>query len=79
MIMTLQDFIEKFAEQFEETELFLFNPKTKFRELDEWSSMVTMGLIAMADEEYGVRLRGDELRKVETIEELYQLLERLAK
>jgi len=72
--MEVNDFIAKFAEQFDDTELSELKLETKFRELDEWSSMVTLGLIAMADEEYGVRLKGDDIRNSETIEDLYRII-----
>lgn len=72
--MKLNDFITKFAEQFDETEFSEFKPETKFRELDEWSSMITLGLIAMADEEYGVRLKSGDIRNSETIEDLYNVI-----
>lgn len=72
--MTLDNFIVQFAEQFDDTELSEFKPDTKFRELEEWSSMITLGLIAMADEEYGIRLKGDDIRHSETIEDLYNII-----
>lgn len=77
--MEINDFIVKFAEQFDETELSEFKPQTKFRELEEWSSMITLGLIAMADEEYGIRLGGDDIRRSETIEDLYNLIKNQSK
>ena len=48
--MELNDFIEKFAEQFEETEKTVFNPHTRFKELDEWTSLTALSIIAMIDE-----------------------------
>ena len=72
--MELNEFVEKFAEQFDDTELSEFKPEAKFRELEEWSSMVTLGLIALADEEFGIRLKADDIRKSETIEELFNIL-----
>ncbi|MDC1859345.1 acyl carrier protein, partial [Bacteroides uniformis] len=52
--MELNDFIEKFAEQFEETEKTVFNPHTRFKELDEWTSLTALSIIAMIDEEYNI-------------------------
>ena len=48
--MELQDFIEKFAEQFDETEVCELTAETKFKELDEWSSLIALSIIAMVDE-----------------------------
>ena len=48
--MEIQDFIVKFAEQFDETDVTEFVASTKFRELDEWSSLIALSIIAMVDE-----------------------------
>ena len=50
--MDLNDFIEHFAEQFDETEKIVFTAETVFKELDEWSSLIALSVMAMADEEY---------------------------
>lgn len=72
--MELQEFIEKFAEQFDETDIVEFAATTKFRELEEWSSLMALSIIAMVDEEYDVTLKGDEMRQAQTIEELYNIV-----
>ena len=69
--MELNDFIEHFAEQFDETEEVVFTSDTVFKELDEWSSLIALSIIAMADEEYDVQLKGDDILASRTIEDLY--------
>ncbi len=69
--MELNDFIEHFAEQFEETDASEFVATTKFHELDEWSSLTALSIIAMVDEEYDITLKGDDITKASTIEDLY--------
>jgi acyl carrier protein len=69
--MEMQKFIENFAVQFEETDLDSFFPKTKFREIDEWSSLTALSIIAMVDEEYHVKLTGDDIRSSISIEDVY--------
>ena len=71
--MELQDFISKFAEQFDETNVAEFVGSTKFRELDEWSSLMALSIIAMV-EEYDITLKGDDMRQAETIEELFNIV-----
>ena len=71
--MDLKDFIEKFAEQFEETEISSFSANTSFKELEEWSSLMSLALIAMVDEEYGVRVKGDDIKDANTIEDLFKI------
>ncbi len=72
--MELQDFIEKFAEQFDDTDISEINGDTVFKDLDEWSSLLALSVIAMVDEEYGVALKGDDIRNNNTILELYNLV-----
>lgn len=72
--MELKDFIEKFAEQFDETDVNEFTASTKFRELEEYSSLVALSIIAMVDEEYDVTLKGNDIRNSETIEDLFNVV-----
>jgi acyl carrier protein len=73
--MDLQEFIGKFAEQFDETDPGEFKADTEFKALDEWSSMFALSIIAMVDEEYDVTLKGDDIRNAETIEDLYKTVQ----
>ncbi|RHM41506.1 acyl carrier protein [Butyricimonas virosa] len=72
--MELQDFIEKFAEQFDETEVSELTAETKFKELDEWSSLIALSIIAMVDEEYDVTLKGNDINTSSTIEDLFNVV-----
>lgn len=69
--MELNDFVTKFAEQFDDTDVSLFTPQTHFREIDEWSSLIALSIIAMVDEEYDVTLKGDDIRNSETVEDVF--------
>ena len=69
--MELKDFIENFANQFDDTELSEFKAETVFKELDEWSSLIALSVIAMIDEEYDVTIKGDDIRNSNTIEDLF--------
>lgn len=72
--MELNDFIEKFAEQFDETDANEFKADTEFKALDEWSSLSALSIIAMIDDEYDVTIKGDDIRNSETIEDLFNLV-----
>ncbi len=69
--MELNVFIENFADQFDETDASVFTAETKFHELEEWSSLIALSIIAMVDEEYDVTLKGDDIRNAVTIEDLF--------
>lgn len=72
--MELKDFIENFASQFDDTDISLFEAETKFKELDEWSSLMALSIIAMVDEEYDARIKGDDIREVITIADLFDIV-----
>lgn len=72
--MELNEFVEHFAEQFDDTEICDFQSDTKFKEMDEWSSLLALSIIAMVDEEYDVRIKGDDIRSSMTIEDLFNLV-----
>ena len=68
---TLEKFVALFAEQFDETDPSTFKADTVFHELDEWSSLIGLSVIAMVDEEFDVALKGDDVKNSVTIEDLY--------
>jgi acyl carrier protein len=72
--MEIKDFIQNFAEQFDDTDASVFTPETVFHDLDEWSSLVGLSIIAMIDDEYDVTIKGDELRAAVTIEDVFNLV-----
>lgn len=72
--MEIKEFIENFANQFDETDAVLFTPETNFRLLDEWSSLSALAILGMIDDEYDIQIKGNEMRGVNTIQELYDLV-----
>lgn len=73
--MEINAFIENFADQFEDASADQFAPETNYRELDEWSSLVALSVLAMIDEEYDVQLKGEEMKKTTTIQQLFDLVQ----
>ena len=73
--MNINEFIEKLADQFEDTELSELQSDTEFQQLDDWSSLSTLGIIALIRTEYGKKITADEIRSCRTICDLYELAE----
>lgn len=67
----LEDFVALFAEQFDETDPSTIKAETVFHDLDEWSSLIGLSIIAMVDEEFDVSLKGDDVKNAVTVEDLY--------
>lgn len=72
--MRLDEFIENFADLFDETDPDTIHANTHFKKLNEWSSLVALSVIAMIDEEYDVEFRGDDIRNSTTIEDLFNIV-----
>jgi acyl carrier protein len=71
----IYDFIEIFSNQFDDTDKTLIGENTKFQELEEWSSLMVLSVIAMAKTEFGKTITGSEIRACDTVKDLYDLLE----
>ena len=74
--MEIKNFIENFADQFDDTDISEIKPETVMRDLDEWSSMIGLSLLNMVDNEYGVQLTFDELRNAITVQNLFDIVEK---
>ena len=72
--MDIKEFLENFANQFDDTDASEIQASTNFRELDEWSSLIALSVIAMADEEYDVTLKGDDIINSNTVEDIYNIV-----
>lgn len=71
---SLEEFVQLFAEQFDDTDPSEITANTAFHDLEEWSSLIGLSVIAIVDEEFEVVLRGDELRSAVTVEDVYNLV-----
>lgn len=67
----MKDFIEKFAEIFDDVDASSLCEDTRFREMDDWDSIAGLSVIGMVDEEYDVTLNADDMRSCQTIGDLY--------
>ena len=72
--MEMKDFIESFGAQFDDTDLSTIEADTVIKEIDEWSSLTALSVIAMCDEEYGVTIKGEDIQKAITVEDLFNVV-----
>jgi len=72
--MDIKEFIDNFADQFEDTDASEIKAETKFHELEEWSSLIALSIIAMVDEEYDVTLKGDDIKNAATVQDLFNVV-----
>ena len=73
--MEIQDFIKNFASQFDDIDACEFRAETNFRDLEEWSSFLALGIMAMIKSEYDVAVTAQEMRDAETIQDLFNVVQ----
>lgn len=73
--MELNEFVAHFAEQFDDTDVTEITSDCLFHDLDEWSSLTGMGVIAFVKTTLGKTITGKELRECDTVEDLYNLVQ----
>ena len=71
----MEEFINNFANQWDETELEVFTPECEFHELEEWSSLTGLAILNMIAKKYGVKLAPAELKACVTIQDVYDLIQ----
>lgn len=72
--MELNEFVENFADLFDDTDPSEITASTVFHDLDEWSSLTGMGCIALAKTQYGKTITGAELKMCVTVEDAFNLI-----
>lgn len=72
--MELNDFIKNFAYQFDDTDESEFKAETEFRGLEEWSSLIGLGVLNDISKKYGVKLTLADFKSVKTIQDLFEFV-----
>ena len=72
-MVTKGDNLYELAKRFN-TSVDQITATTKFRDLEEWSSIIALAIIAMIDEEYDITIKGDDMRAAETVEDLFNIV-----
>lgn len=75
MSITIEDFIKKIEDEFDELEPGKLKPESVFREMFDWNSINALVLIAMVKTEYDVTLNADDLVKSKTVKDVFDLIQ----
>lgn len=70
----MEEFIKNFADVFDDTDASEIHADTEFQDLDEWGSLMTMSVIAMARTKYGKAITGREIYSCDTVADLFNLI-----
>ena len=69
----MEELIIKLEEVFEMSNNTI-KPQDNFREYEIWDSLALLSLMAMLDDEYSITIPRDEFQKINTIEEMYNYI-----
>ena len=72
--MEIQEFIKNIHSAFDDAPHMVLLPESNLRAIEGWNSMHVLLLVAMIDLEYQVLLSGEELKRVETIQDLFNIV-----
>lgn len=72
--MDLNEFVCKVEAEIEDLKSGSLTADKDYREIEQWSSMYALILIAMIDTEYGVTLTGEDLKQSKTVRDLYEIV-----
>lgn len=67
-------FIDKFLEAVDFQDPVEVTPDTPLADLPEWDSLAALGVIVMADMEYGKTIVGDDIKRCTTVGDLWRLI-----
>ena len=71
------EFIQEFSYILEETEITSLGANTNYLELDEWSSLAVLSVIAHFDEKYKISIPPNVIHENTTFVELYNSIKDL--
>lgn len=70
--MEANKFLKDFVEIFDDKPTETITMNTVFRDIEGWSSMAALGLMAMVDIEYKIKISGQEIKDSKTVGDLYK-------
>lgn len=71
----MENFLEKIKETFEieDREIAISD---NFKHYEEWDSLNKLSLIVMLDEEYGIQISDDRLKDLNTLQDLFDEIQK---
>lgn len=73
-MISLDEFVKNIEEEIEDLEPGVLTATVNYRDLENWSSMYALIIIAYIDTEFDVTVSGEDLRECSTVGSLYELV-----
>jgi acyl carrier protein len=70
--MSIDEFLEQFSELYDDAPSL--SSETHFKSVPGWDSLVSLSLIMLASENFGKTLSGEDIKKLNTVEDVYVFL-----
>ena len=71
--MEEEKFLEQFIAQFDDEPTGV-TLDTDFRDIDDWDSLTALGVISMIDDEYNVKVSGEELKSSKSVRDIFNIV-----
>ncbi len=72
----IADFMRQLETELDDMPAGTLTAETNFRDLDDWSSMHALIIIAFIDAEYGVTLTAEDLKEAQTVRDIYLIVQK---
>lgn len=72
--MTVEEFIAKLEEEFDDLEPGILKPESNFREKFEWNSINALILIALIKTEYDVAINAEDIQSSKSVLNLFDII-----
>jgi len=73
--MTIEDFITRIEEDFDDLEPGVLKPESNFRDVFEWNSINALILIALVKTEYDVTINANDIAKSKSVNDLFKIVQ----
>jgi acyl carrier protein len=73
--MDIQELINKLENELDEVEAGSLTPETSIRDVEWWSSMHALVIIALIDTEYDVSISGADLKTIFTVQDIFNIIQ----
>jgi len=73
-MISIEEFTNQLAAEFEDIDPSTITPSTNYREIKNWSSMYALIIIAFVDANFDVQLNADNLKNSQTIKDIYDII-----
>lgn len=73
--MTIDDLITKLQDELDDLDLTGLTPDTSFLEIEGWSSLYSLIIMALASTEYEAELSAEKMQHIKTVNDLFNAIQ----